>query len=196
MFTDELLDAIHDRVREQFGELTPITPAQPEDYFGKLAESIISQQLSTKVADVIELRARTAVGGVWEPSVVLATDIEALRSAGLSYAKANYIRNIAEAFTDGTVVADQLSSMTDAEVTNHLVQIKGVGVWTAEMFMMFTLARPNIFSVGDYGLRKAMSNLYGMDIKAKPAEFLTIANDWQPNRTLASRVLWKSLELV
>lgn len=196
MFSDELLDAIHDRVRQQFGELAPIEPAASKDYFGKLAESIVSQQLSTKVADVIELRARTAIGGVWEPSVVLSTDIEVLRSAGLSYGKVNYIRNIAEAFLDGTVTPDTLEGMDDHLVIEQLVKIKGVGVWTAEMFLMFTLARPDVFSVGDYGLRKAMSNLYGMDIKAKPAEFLEIAKSWQPNRTLASRVLWKSLELV
>lgn len=196
MFADPRLVTIHQKVTDQFGELSVLVPAQADEYFGRLAESIISQQLSTKVADVIEARVRTAIGGSWQPELVLQTDSELLRAAGLSYAKVSYVRNIAQAFNDGMIDSVVLGTLRDEEVIAQLVQVKGVGRWTAEMFLIFTLARPDIFSVGDYGLRKAMSLVYGIDIKAKPALFLEIANKWQPNRSLASRILWKSLELV
>lgn len=194
-FSDSQLDTLYAEVIVHFGELQTLPPTPEDQYFGKLAGSIVSQQLSTKVADVIEARVLQVVGGKWETDKVLATPPEQLRAAGLSNAKVSYIRNIAEAWSDGTVQPELLGRMEDEAVIEKLVTIKGVGRWTAEMFLIFTLARPDVFSVGDYGLRKAMSVLYGMDVKAKPAEFLAITQTWQPHRSLASRILWKSLEL-
>lgn len=195
IFTDSILDGIRTQVVTSFGELPPIIPAQPNDYFGKLCESIISQQLSTKVADIIAARVRTTVGGTWNPESVLKIGHDSLRAAGLSNAKANYVKNIALAWAEGTINSEKLASQSDAEVIAELVTIKGVGQWTAEMFLIFTLGRPDVFSAGDYGLRKAISTAYTIDMKAKPATFLAISESWQPQRSLASRLLWKSLEL-
>lgn len=194
-FSDATLNTLHQRVVAEFGELPPISAPAPEKFFGALCESIISQQLSTKVADVIQARAVEALGGSWQPASVLESDPQLLRSVGLSNAKVAYVKNIAQAWTDGSVQVAKLQHLPDEAVIEQLVQIKGVGRWTAEMFLIFTLARTDIFSAGDYGLRKAISIHYNYDLKAKPAEFITLAQQWQPQRTLASRILWKSLEL-
>ncbi len=194
VFQDPTLASLYTVVTAQFGELPVIIPAASDQYFGKLCESIVSQQLSTKVADVIEARVKLAIGGEWHPEKVLVSETEVLRAAGLSNAKASYIKNIAQVWVDGSVVAEHLTTMTDEEIITELVKIKGVGRWTAEMFLIFTLGRSDVFSVGDYALRKATAQLYNLDIKAKPAEFLSISQNWSPNRSLASRILWKSLE--
>lgn len=195
IFLDPQLHQLHKKVVAAFGELSNIEPSPSEQYFGKLAGSIVSQQLSTKVADVIEARVLATIGGVWQPEYVLATASEQLRAAGLSNAKVSYIQNIASAFTDGAVQTNQLTTLEDESVIEQLTKIKGVGRWTAEMFLIFTLGRPDIYSVGDYGLKKAVCQLYGLEMTIKPAELLTISSQWQPQRSLASRILWKSLEL-
>jgi DNA-3-methyladenine glycosylase II len=193
--SDSKLQQLYEQVTEKFGDFTPLTPANPDQYFGKLCESIISQQLSTKVADVIEARVRTLLGGSWTYKSVIATEAEALRGAGLSYAKINYIKNIAEAWQSGAVNSEKLQTQTDEEVITELVKIKGVGRWTAEMFLIFTLGRSDIYSAGDYGLKKAVCKLYGLEMTIKPKELIQISNQWAPHRSLASRILWKSLEI-
>lgn len=195
IFEDPILQRIHTEVTEKFGSLAPITIGKPETYFGSLAESIIGQQLSNKVADVITERVKTAVGGQWQPKIVFEMPIEQLLQAGLSSAKANYLKNIAEAWLNGTITPHVLTEMEDEEVIERLITIKGVGRWTAEMFLIFTLGRPDVFSVGDYGLRKAISRYYDIPMTAKPTAFLEITHSWQPHRSTASRILWKSLEL-
>ena len=195
IFEDVPLRQLHEKVVAAFGELSPIVPPPSDQFFGKLAGSIVSQQLSTKVADVIEARVLAAIGGAWLPELVLATDSTRLRSAGLSNAKVSYIQNSARAFSDGTVQVDQLAILEDEHVIEQLTKIKGVGRWTAEMFLIFTLGRPDIYSVGDYGLKKAVCQLYGLEMTIKPAQLVTISAQWQPQRSLASRILWKSLEL-
>lgn len=195
MFNDPILNALYDQVVAEFGPLK-LGPALAEDhYFTDLVESIISQQLAAKVATTISGRVHQAVGDDFFPTTVLATPMEKLRAAGLSNAKASYIRNIAEAWQSGQVIPSELTDLPAEEVIVKLSEIKGVGRWTAEMFLMFCLARPDIFSAGDYGLRKAMMRAYNLPEDTKPAVFATMAEQWQPHRTLASRVLWKSLEL-
>lgn len=196
MFNDPTLQKLHTRVKQELGPLTPRPPAPPEQYFEALVESIVSQQLSIKVADVIFARVKETVGGGFSPQEVLRSDVERLRGAGLSYSKASYIQNIARAWEEGLVEPALLAELEDEAVIEALVQIKGVGRWTAEMFLMFTLGRQDVFSVGDYGLRKAISIAYNLPIDSKPKIFLELAEKWSPNKTLASRILWKSLELV
>lgn len=194
-FAEPVISNLYKKIKKIHGDITPITPANPEQYFERLVESIVSQQLSVKVADIIFERLKKLIGSDFSPLRVLATDHESLRLVGLSNAKAIYIQNIAENWTNGTIQPSLLSSMTDEEVILHLVQIKGVGRWTAEMFLIFTLGRADIFSVGDYGLKKAISLAYNIPITSKPDEFLNLSNNWQPHRSLASRILWKSLDI-
>jgi DNA-3-methyladenine glycosylase II len=195
IFLDPQLHQLHEKVVAAFGKLSDIEPSPSEQYFGKLAGSIVSQQLSTKVADVIESRVLTAIGGEWQPKNVLATPPDLLRSAGLSGAKVQYIKNIAQTFNEGTVAAESLTDLEDEIVIEQLTKIKGVGRWTAEMFLIFTLGRPDIYSVGDYGLKKAVCQLYKLEMTIKPAQLVDISTHWHPQRSLASRILWKSLEL-
>lgn len=160
-----------------------------------MVESIVSQQLSIKVADVIFGRVKQLAGSDFSPGKLLLVSVEDLRTAGLSYSKASYVHNIARAWEEGLVDSGALATMDDAAVIEALVQIKGVGQWTAEMFLMFTLGRPDVFSAGDYGLRKAISLAYEIPLESKPIVFTQLAQQWAPHRTLASRILWKSLEL-
>lgn len=195
LFNDPILAALDQQVTAVFGPIV-VGPALPEErYFTDLVESIISQQLATGVATIISGRVHQVVGADFSPARVQATPIEVLRTAGLSTAKANYVHNIASAWESGEIVSNDLTKMTDEEVIAKLTKIKGVGRWTAEMFLMFCLARPDVFSVGDYGLKKAISRAYQLPIESKPGVFMQIAEAWRPNRTHASRILWKSLEL-
>jgi DNA-3-methyladenine glycosylase II len=195
IFTDTIMQSLYEQVYAVHGDLPLITAAQPEKHFGHLVESIISQQLSTKVADIIAARALALSGGTWDPSTVLAIEHETLRSAGLSNSKVLYIKNIAQAWTDKTIVPTEFNNLSDEEIITQLVTIKGVGRWTAEMFLIFCLGRTDVFSAGDFGLRKAISAAYNLPMTTKPAELLVLSQQWQPHRSLASRVLWKSLEL-
>lgn len=194
-FSDPTLIFLHQRITTELGDLVDLPIYSPDQYFWNLCQSVMGQQLSEKVAPKIIERVETAVNHDYSPQNILGTPIEKLRAAGLSNAKANYLHNIAEAWQTKKIIPAQLQSMTDEEVIQTLVQIKGVGKWTAEMFLMFTLGRPDIFSLGDYGLRRALSIHYQLPIKASAEEILQITNLWQPHRSFASRILWKSLEL-
>ncbi|HEX9817617.1 MAG TPA: DNA-3-methyladenine glycosylase [Patescibacteria group bacterium] len=193
--SDPIIRKLHQRVEEQLGPFPSFKPARPNEYFESLVESVVSQQLSTKVADTIFGRVKALTAKDFSPQKLLAISIEDLRQAGLSYAKASYVQNIAKAWEEGLVEPQALKDLEDEAVIEQLVQIKGVGRWTAEMFLMFTLARPDIFSVGDYGLRQAVSRAYDLPATSQPSAFEQLAKRWSPHRTLASRILWKSLEL-
>lgn len=194
-FNDKRLADLLLLVEKKFGELEPIKPVVKNQYFRQLVLSVVSQQLSTKVARVIAGRLEDLVGGAFLPDDVLQTPDDRLREVGLSWSKVSYVKNIADFFASRKVNADLLEEMTDEEIIDLLVQIKGVGRWTAEMFLIFTLARPDVFSVGDYGLRKAVVKHGFLPESAKPTDFLELSANWSPQRSLASRVLWKSLEL-
>lgn len=194
-FTDPVLEALAGRVSEKFGVLPEIIPAAPEQYFEHLAESIVSQQLSTRVADTIFERVKKLAGRKFSPKKLLQVSVEDLRQAGLSYSKAAYIQNIARAWEERLVDPKVLESLEDERVIETLVQIKGIGRWTAEMFLIFTLGRPNVFSAGDYALRKAVSLAYSIPIESKHTVFSDLAQQWSPYKSHASRILWKSLQL-
>ncbi len=186
MFKDPILNKLY----KKYG------PHQFEDrskrLLEELVESIISQQLSNKAADTIYNRFLALFGNKF-PSIkqILDIDIEKLRSAGVSFAKANYVKNIANAFKQGELVIEKIVKMSDEEVIKELTKIKGVGKWTAEMILIFTLKREDVFSIGDAGLKRAIKNLYNL---VDEKEILKLSQKWKPKRSFASWYLWRSLE--
>ncbi|PZP84157.1 MAG: DNA-3-methyladenine glycosylase [Azospirillum brasilense] len=167
------------------------------DSFYTLMRSIAGQQISVKAADAIWARLEAAVVPL-TPKNVLATPDEILRNVGLSMQKINYLKNIA-AYYDAHGVSEQYwAERSDAEVMAELTSIKGIGVWTAEMFMIFHLHRPDIFPVGDIGVLKAMDRYFHPDAKTrkKPAAYQKLATRWAPYRTVATWYLWRALDPV
>ncbi len=173
--------------------LTTPSKADSSDYVQRLYQSIISQQISTKAASKIRERFLEHVGDVSNPSQVLLSDIDTLRSIGLSRQKANYIRSIAEHAANKTVAFADLDSLDSQSVIDELIKINGIGQWTAEMFLMFTLARPDVFSTGDLGLLNAAKRLYDRPNLTKQ-ELADLSLGWAPHRTTAALVLWHSLD--
>jgi DNA-3-methyladenine glycosylase II len=126
---------------------------------------------------------------------VLADDPEELRKAvGLSHAKVNFLRSLAEHVTAGELELDKLDEMSEEDIAAELIAVKGIGQWSVDMFLMFELERPDVLPVGDLGIRKAVQQLYGLDALPGPTEIERIATPWRPYRTLASRYLWSSLD--
>jgi DNA-3-methyladenine glycosylase II len=169
---------------------------RPEDHYGTLVRSIVGQQLSTKAARAIYTRLTDRFGGrTPTPQEVLDDDPDSLRAAaGLSRAKTSYLRSLAEHVLDGSLELERLDSMPDDEVIAELTAVRGLGQWSAHMFLMFHLQRPDVLPVGDLGIRRAVMVRYGLDKLPGPAELEEIAEPWRPYRTLACRFLWHSLQ--
>lgn len=169
---------------------------RPDDHYGALLRSIVGQQLSTKAARAIYGRLTERFGGrTPTPSEVLADDPDSLRvAAGLSRAKVAYLRSLAEHVIDGSLELESLESLPDDQVIAELVAVRGVGLWSAQMFLMFHLGRPDVLAVGDLGIRRAAMLHYGLAGLPTPAELEAIAEPWRPYRTLACRFLWRSLD--
>ena len=161
----------------------------------RLCASIMSQQLSTKVAEVIFKRFLNLYGNLEPtPKQILETPPEVLRSIGLSNAKVQYVLNVAQFATENHLTDTRLLQMTNEEITELLTQIKGVGKWTVEMLLMFTLGREDVFAVDDYGLQVAMKKLYNLDDSNKKEfkqQLVKIAEKWSPYRTYACLYLWR-----
>lgn len=171
----------------------PADIAADRDPFIELVESIVSQQLSVKVAAIITERLYNLLPDrQMTPQNILNLDQEAVRACGISYAKIRYIRSTADAALSGLVDFPNLRSKSDDEVVAELVQIVGVGQWTAEMLLIFCLGRPDVFSVGDLGIRTAISKLYAINREDRAA-MVKLAEQWSPYRSLACRYLWASL---
>ncbi|MBP9716539.1 MAG: DNA-3-methyladenine glycosylase 2 family protein [Candidatus Levybacteria bacterium] len=168
---------------------------KPDDYFIDLVESIVSQQLSIKAADTIFGRfEKLFKNEKINPKELLTIPDQKIREAGISFSKIKYIKGIAEAIINKQLDLKKLDSMSDEEVIGELIKLKGVGQWTAEMFLMFTLGRSDIFSAGDLGLQNAIIKIYKLEEKPNKEKLLEISKLWSPHRTIASRILWKSLE--
>ena len=169
---------------------------RPKDHYGALVRSIVGQQLSTKAARAIYGRLTDRFGGrAPTPEEVLADDPEELRAAaGLSRAKVSFLRSLAEHALDGSLELDRLERLPDDEVIAKLVVVKGIGLWSAHMFLMFHLQRPDVLPVGDLGIRRAVMLSYGLPELPGPAAIEEIAEPWRPHRTLACRFLWRSLD--
>ena len=160
--------------------------------FAYLARAILSQQISVAAARSVAGRMRDRFGAPLRPEDILGAADEELRSLGLSRQKAAYLRDLAEKTRDGLPLA-RLSRLPDDEVVETLTVVKGVGVWTAEMYLMFRLGRPDVFPVGDLGIRNAMKRAYRMRGVPKPERLRRVAAPWRPWRTVASWYLWQSL---
>jgi DNA-3-methyladenine glycosylase II len=169
---------------------------RPLDHYGALLRSIVGQQLSTKAARAIYLRLTERFGGrTPTPQEVLDDDPDELRlAAGLSHAKVRYLRSLAEHVLAGELELERLDDLPDEEVIAELVAVKGIGTWSAHMFLIFHLQRPDILPVGDLGIRRAMMIRYGLPELPSPADMEALAGPWRPYRSLASRFLWRSLD--
>jgi DNA-3-methyladenine glycosylase II len=172
-----------------------LAAAQRADHFSALVRAIVGQQLSTKAAATIHRRLIALVGDVaaTPASVACLTD-DQLRSVGLSRQKTAYLRDLCAKVAGGVVHLDALERMTDDDVIAELTTIKGVGRWTAEMFLMFRLHRPDVLPVGDLGIVNAVKNVYGLRKKPTAARIMQIGEAWRPYRSVASWYLWRSLD--
>ncbi len=185
-----------DKKLKKLVETIELAELKPKKYiFIEMVSSIISQQLSTKVADVIFTRFKALYNNhVPLPEDVLATDYEMLKGIGLSNQKTQYIINIAEFATKNSLEYKHLQKMDNETLITYLTQIKGVGKWTVEMLMMFALARPDVFSIGDYGLQMGAKSLYKLDNTNKKLFLQSIekiSQKWSPYRSYAARLLWR-----
>ena len=166
------------------------------NYYESLVRSIVYQQLSGKAASIIYERFLDLfVFDIYpKPKDVLAVSIETLRSSGLSYQKVNYIRDLSGKWQDGTINLTDIDSMTDGEISAELIKVKGIGQWTADMFLMFTLGRPDVFPFGDLGIQKGVMILTNMNHLPTQKEMEHKTKKWQPYRTVAAWYLWKLVD--
>jgi len=176
------------------GALQIIEKENPKNYFLKLCREISGQQLSEYAAAAIFGRFKKLYPKGVSPKAILKTPHKKLRGAGMSNAKARYLKYLAAAVVDGRLRLNELDKLSDEEVKKELLQVKGIGPWTAEMFLMFTLGRLDVFSHGDLGLRKALRKIYGFkkDPSIKTVE--KIIKKWSPYKTYAALILWASIE--
>jgi DNA-3-methyladenine glycosylase II len=167
---------------------------RPADAYGALLRAIVGQQLSTKAARTIYGRVLELFdGSTPTPEQLLEADEADLRAAGLSGRKVEYVRDLATHVIDGELELDRLTDLSDAEVIEEIVAVRGLGVWTAEMFLIFHLERPDVLSGGDLGIRKAIQIEYGLEEMPTPTRVMEIGEPWSPHRSLASLYLWESL---
>jgi DNA-3-methyladenine glycosylase II len=170
---------------------------RPADAYGALLRAIVGQQLSTKAARTIYGRILELFGGATPtPEQLLEANEKGLRGAGLSGRKVEYLRDLASHVLSGELELDRLGALSDEEVIEEIVAVRGLGRWSAEMFLIFHLERPDILSGGDLGIRKAVQIEYGLAEMPPPERVLEIGEPWRPHRSLASLYLWESLAAV
>src|SRR5215212_4574726 len=168
---------------------------RPHEPYGALVRSIVGQQLSTKAARTIYERLIAQFDGrTPTPAELLAADPEQVRSAGLSRPKVSYLRSLAEHVESGELELARLDELPDEEVSEQLTAVKGLGQWTADMFLIFHLRRPDVVPVGDLGVRRAVERAYELPEIPDAAQVLEIGEPWRPYRSLASLYLWRSLD--
>ena len=190
-------DPVMERLIEEHGAIVrrDLKRERPGDAYGALLRSIVGQQLSTKAASTIYGRLLELFGGhPPTPKQLLKADPDKVRAAGLSRAKVAYLRDLAQHVEEGTLDLERLPDLPDEEVAEQLTAIKGLGQWTADMFLMFHLGRPDILPVGDQGIRRAIMVEYGLRKLPEAKRIRKIAKPWQPYRTLACLYLWSSLD--
>ncbi len=168
---------------------------RPLEPYGVLVRSIVGQQLSTKAARTIYGRLTDLYDGrTPSPAELLAADPEEVRSVGLSRPKVSYLRSLAEHVESGELELARLSELPDEEVIEQLTAVKGLGRWTADMFLIFHLGRPDVLPVGDLGIRRAVERAYDLPELPEAARLTEIGEPWRPHRSLASLYLWRSLD--
>lgn len=167
------------------------------DYYGALVGSIISQQLSVKAADAIEKRFLDIFSGSFPtPEQILSVSTDRLRAIGFSNAKARYVHDLAQHIIDGKLTFDRIPRQSNEEIIAELTAVKGIGEWTAHMFLMFSVGRLDILPVGDLGIRNGVRKLYGLEDVPSPQQIIEIAeaNQWHPYESVASWYVWHSLD--
>jgi 3-methyladenine DNA glycosylase/8-oxoguanine DNA glycosylase len=169
-------------------------PPSKDPHFHALAESIVYQQLAGKAAAAIFGRFRALFEGELTPEKVLRAPEKSLRGAGLSPNKMASIRDLAAKVADGTLPLDHVARLKDEALIERLVTVRGIGRWTAEMFLMFQLRRPDVWPVDDYGVRKGYANAYGLDELPKPKELFALGEIYRPYRTAAAWYCWRAVE--
>jgi DNA-3-methyladenine glycosylase II len=168
---------------------------RPGDAYGALVRALVGQQLSAQSARAIYGRLTGLFGDrTPSPRELLETDPDALRGVGLSGAKVAFLRDLAERVEDDDLDLERLSELPDDEVFDQLVEVKGLGRWTVDMFLLFHLGRPDVLPVGDQGIRRAVQVEYGLTKLPDAAELERIAEPWRPHRSLACLYLWRSLD--
>ncbi|OGE30855.1 hypothetical protein A2631_04180 [Candidatus Daviesbacteria bacterium RIFCSPHIGHO2_01_FULL_44_29] len=188
-------DPVLSKLIDQVSEIEDLLSRESSQFFVSLCDEIISQQLSGKVATVIFERFKNLFKGeVITPYLVLKLSHEQLRSTGMSNAKARFIKDLSEKVLSGELDLVNIIALENSQVVEQLTKVKGIGPWTAEMFLMFTLGREDIFSHGDLGLKNAIKKIYQLDSPTKE-EIEKIVSKWSPFKTYACRILWKSLEI-
>lgn len=204
VINDQLAQAAAQQLAAADPQLKPIIdrvgpcPLRPHhNYYWELVDSIISQQLSVKAAASIERRFQELFGSeVPQPEQILTSSVENLRTVGLSRPKANYILDLAQHIVDGRLKFDKFDHLSDEDIIQELTDVKGIGEWTAHMFLMFCMARPDVLPVGDLGIRNSIRSLYGLEQLPTPADIEAIAtrNGWAPYRSIASWYIWQNLD--
>lgn len=181
-------------MREIIDRVGHFEPSHEPDLWWSLVDAITSQQLSIKAAATIAGRVAALAhdGRRPTPAEILATPDETLRACGLSRAKTVYVKDLAAKWLDGTLAPDRFERLSDDEVIEQLVRVKGIGRWTAEMVLMFTLGRPDVLPLDDLGLRVAVQEAYGLAERPGKAELERIGAPWAPWRSVASFYLWRS----
>ena len=172
-----------------------LTLSSRGDAFQTLARSIIGQQISVKAAQSVWLRFAAAVGEI-QPKNVLQLSVEQLRACGLSRQKVNYLRDLSARFAEGAIDTGRWQEMDDEDLIDELTEVKGIGRWTAEMFLIFYLTRPDVFPLADIGLQRAMELHYNKGRKLSDRRIASLGRLWSPWRSVATWYLWRSLDPV
>jgi DNA-3-methyladenine glycosylase II len=193
---DPVMAALIDRVGELPEPSRPSTRPNPGEHYAGLLRAIVGQQLSTRAAAAIWQRLLGHFDGRQPtPEEVLAADPDELRAAaGLSRAKTSYLRSLAEHVVEGSLELDRLEELDDDAVIAELVAVKGIGEWSAHMFLMFQLERPDVLAPGDLGIRRGVQIAYGLPELPTPTEVIALAERWRPYRTAACRYLWRAID--
>lgn len=178
------------KIIDQVGEFNLSLTKNP---YQSLVEAIITQQLSGKAADSISTRFRAIYGRFPKPADVMETSDAKLRKAGLSYMKVSYIKDLSKKVESKEIRLAYMKNLTDEEIIVQLTQVKGIGRWTAEMFLIFSLGRLDVLPVGDLGLKKGIQKLYSLEKLPEKEQMERIAEKWKPYRSVATWYLWRSL---
>jgi DNA-3-methyladenine glycosylase II len=173
----------------------PFRMAYGEPQFASLAEAIVYQQLNGKAAETIFKRFAALAGDPLTPEGILKLSDAQFRGVGLSKQKSAYLKDLAQKTAAGVLDFSRLPELPDAEVIEHLTQVKGIGVWTAHMFLIFSLRRPNVLPTGDYGVQMALKRHYRKRKLPKPRDMEKIARAWEPYRSVACWYMWRSLDI-
>lgn len=182
--TDPVMAATIERVG-------PCTLIPNPNLFETLVDAIVSQQISVKAADAIMARLRAATpGGLLTPAALLKLEHDEMRAVGLSTPKARYMRDLTERVVSGQLNLESLSTLEDEAVIEELIKVKGIGRWTAEMMLIFSLGRPDVLPVDDLGFVEGVRSAYGLESRPKPAEMRTRGEQWRPYRTFATWYMW------